>query len=479
MTDFYMGSLNFLTKKRNNIAQSVKDLKKNDTLVDDYKMATKEYVHYLNTILNVLEHAEIFDLRELNDISDNIKDVNYQGNLLSNIEEIRMPYSKCYFEMEGLPHFAYSDSYSRTSGFLVWETSYKEIREILENWMSYDADSVNKIGLVNQEAFIDSDRVLFVLGISKALDEASLGEAYLFGGAGALLLNATRPVIHASTISHTEESLECLKIDKHIKLLVELCLLTLRPHEFDEFTINAEMDEDIEITYNSMYVDIGFNSEKFRHIFDQGLEEEVNDALEKESIENLSPKAQLYFSVFSCFSCLKDKELSSNSLKREILKVCPSLSDHELMFIHDTIKSSLDADRIADDMKKMIDSAFMFNAIKIDLNLPKIFIQFFSYMLQHQKIEVVGKYSKSFLNKSNLPKRAAKRRLRSIVIKDTKKEITSSFVSSGLGSSKAPHKRRGHKRTYQSGVSIWVKECDINAHKGKIERKQSYKVSMA
>ena len=26
MTDFYMGSLNFLTKKRKNIAQSIKDL---------------------------------------------------------------------------------------------------------------------------------------------------------------------------------------------------------------------------------------------------------------------------------------------------------------------------------------------------------------------------------------------------------------------------------------------------------------------
>ena len=64
------------------------------------------------------------------------------------------------------------------------------------------------------------------------------------------------------------------------------------------------------------------------------------------------------------------------------------------------------------------------------------------------------------------------------MIKDTRKEITSSFVSSGLGVSKAPHKRRGHKRTYQSGISIWVKECDINAHKGKIEHKQRYKVSM-
>ena len=65
----------------------------------------KEHLHYLSTILNILEHAEIFDLVQLDQFSDNIKNVKYQGNILSNIEEIRMPYSKCYFEMDGLPRF--------------------------------------------------------------------------------------------------------------------------------------------------------------------------------------------------------------------------------------------------------------------------------------------------------------------------------------------------------------------------------------
>ena len=37
--------------------------------------------------------------------------------------------------------------------------------------MNYDVKSVNKIGFINQETFIDSDRVLFVLGINKTIVE--------------------------------------------------------------------------------------------------------------------------------------------------------------------------------------------------------------------------------------------------------------------------------------------------------------------
>ena len=91
MTDFYMGSLNYLTKKRNNIAQSVRDLKKTNTHFDEYRLSTKEHVDYLNTVLNILEHAEIFDLRQLNQFSDNI---GYQISraYLIKYYEIRMPY---------------------------------------------------------------------------------------------------------------------------------------------------------------------------------------------------------------------------------------------------------------------------------------------------------------------------------------------------------------------------------------------------
>ena len=478
MTDFYMGSLNYLTKKRNNIAQSVRDLKKTDAHFDEYRLSTKEHVDYLNTVLNILEHAEIFDLRQLNQFSDNIKDVKYQGHILSNIDEIRMPYEKCYFEMDGLPRYFDTDVWSDTSAFLVWETSYKEIKEVLERWMEYDVKSVNKVGLQNQSTFYDSDRVLFVLGINKTNVKDG---SYIFGGAGGLLLNATRPVIPASTTSYTEDFIECFNIDRNVRNLVELCSLNLRPHEYDEYTINAEMGDDefeIELTYNSMYVDIGFNSEKFRFVSDEGLLEEVREACETNDRKKVSDKGVLYLDVLGHLVSLKEKNFSSDELKREILKAGPSLNDHEVTLIHKLIQSSMDSEDVDAELKKFIDSVFMNNAIKQDLNIPKIFIQFISYMIQNQRVEIIGKYSKSALNRSNLPKRAAKRRMRSIMIKDTRKEITSSFVSSGLGVSKAPHRRRGHKRTYQSGISIWVKECDINAHKGLPMHKQSYKVSM-
>ena len=144
----------------------------------------------------------------------------------------------------------------------------------------YDVKSVNKVGLQNQSTFYDSDRVLFVLGINKTNVEDG---SYIFGGAGGLLLNATRPVIPASTTSYTEDFIECFNIDRDVRNLVELCSLNLRPHEYDEYTINAEMGDDefeIELTYNSMYVDIGFNSEKFRFVSDEGLLEEVREACE-------------------------------------------------------------------------------------------------------------------------------------------------------------------------------------------------------
>ena len=57
-----------------------------------------------------------------------------------------------------------------------------------------------------------------------------------------------------------------------------------------------------------MYVDIGFNSDKFRFVFDQGLEEEVEKAWKPMITEGLSDKGVLYLDVFRSFISLKKKE---------------------------------------------------------------------------------------------------------------------------------------------------------------------------
>ena len=145
-------------------------------------------------------------------------------------------------------------------------------------------------------------------------------------------------------------------------------------------------------------------------------------------------------------------------------------------FILELIMENAEGYYINYDMKRVIDGFVMSEAIRSDLEIWKVFTIWMSYMLQNQKVELKNRYSKTFLKSNNIKKNSSKARSHFIVISDTKRSIDSDYVSSGIGSPKCTHTRRGHVRQYKSGKKINIAPMVINGHLSPEISKPVYKV---
>jgi len=494
MTDFYNSVLNYYKKHLEDSKKSCRTVERRNAFDEKFRseLSNKAHISFLTTVVRLLESAHIFDLSAISDIKENIVDVKYQGNLLDNVEEIILPYDVCYFEMDGLKPFSWSgpgaNFMSDKSGVIAWQTDFRTLSTHLEEWSDYDLkEETNRQMLSSQKTFIGSDRVILLLSVALSPASNSLPvdkDVYIIGGAGCLLINGSNPTTMATIPSFTEEAESILGINNKLRNLLCFCLLTLRPHEYDELMIDSKLEDEIEVTYNSMYLDNGFNSYAFRSLYGSGdeISEELNklqsehDQIDLEALSKLSPYAYTTAIIGDALEHIRSSGYSADSLKMELLKINPSINDHEMKVILDLIMNNTKCEYMNYDMKKVIDGFVMSEAIRSDLEIWKVFTIWMSYMLQNQKVELKNRYSKAFLKNNNIKKTSAKARSHFIVISDTRRSIDSDYVSSGIGSPKCTHTRRGHVRQYKSGKKINIAPMIINGHLSSKINKPVYKV---
>lgn len=494
MTDFYNSVLNYYKKHLEDSKKSCRTVERRNAFDEKFRseLSNKAHISFLTTVVRLLESAHIFDLSAISDIKDNIVDVKYQGNLLDNVEEIILPYDVCYFEMDGLKPFSWSGPgaklMSDKSGVIAWQTDFRTLSTHLEEWGDYDLkEETNRQMLSSQTNFIGSDRVILLLSVALSPASNSLPvdkDVYIIGGAGCLLINGSNPTTMATIPSFTEEAKSILGIDIKLRNLLCFCLLTLRPHEYDELIIDSKLEDEIEVTYNSMYLDNGFNSYAFRCLYGSGdeISEELNKLqnengqIDLEALSKLSPYGYTTAIISDALEHIRSSGYSADSLKKELLKINPSINKDEMEFILELIMENAEGDYINYDMKRVIDGFVMSEAIRSDLEIWKVFTIWMSYMLQNQKVELKNRYSKTFLKSNNIKKNSAKARSHFIVISDTKRSIDSDYVSSGIGSPKCTHTRRGHVRQYKSGKKINIAPMVINGHLSPEISKPVYKV---